>query len=263
MVNNDGGEDGPGRFSVSVRDAASAEVAGSPQPGSATGTSYALTPGTFTVSAAGPGLYALTLGGACSPAGAVTLAENQSAVCTVVADDLPPVAGRTVNALPKSGIVRVRRPGGKWTVLTGAGQMPNGTRLDTLRGRVTLVAAADKKGRETKADFYDGIFRLNQDKKAKPTTTLSLTERLTCPKAGSAIAAAKKKKRRLWGNGNGRFRTKGKHSAATVVGTKWLVEDRCKTTVTRVVRGRVKVRDFVKKKTITLRKGKRYTARAR
>ena len=27
---------------------------------------------------------------------------------------------------------------------------------------------------------------------------------------------------------SGKFRTKGKHSAATVVGTKWLVEDRCK-----------------------------------
>ena len=47
-----------------------------------------------------------------------------------------------------------------------------------------------------------------------------------------------------------------------MVGTKWLVEDRCKSTLTRVVRGRVSVRDFVKKKTVIVRRGKKYIARA-
>ena len=76
--------------------------------------------------------------------------------------------------------------------------------------------------------------------RAPSVTTLTLTERLSCPRKASASAAAKKKKkRRLWGDGSGKFRTKGKHSAATVVGTKWLVEDRCRSTLTRVVRGRV------------------------
>jgi ferric-dicitrate binding protein FerR (iron transport regulator) len=92
---------------------------------------------------------------------------------------------------------------------------------------------------------------------------LTLVEALSCPKAGSAVAAAKRKKRRLWGDGSGKFRTKGKHSAATVIGTKWLVEDRCGSTLTRVVRGRVSVRDFVKKKTATVRAGKKYVARAK
>jgi len=54
-----------------------------------------------------------------------------------------------------------------------------------------------------------------------------MTERLSCPRKASAAAAKKKKKRRLWGDGSGRFRVNGKYSAATVVGTKWLVEDRC------------------------------------
>ena len=76
-------------------------------------------------------------------------------------------------------------------------------------------------------------------------------------------AAKKKKKRRLWGDGKGRFRTKGKHSAATVVGTKWLVEDRCTSTLTKVARGKVKVRDFVKHKTVFVTKGHKYVARAR
>ena len=94
---------------------------------------------------------------------------------------------------------------------------------------------------------------------------LTLVEKLTGCKSGkqASAAAKKKKKRRLWGNGKGRFRTRGRHSAATVVGTKWLVEDRCTSTLTKVARGRVEVRDFVKKKTVIVKKGKRYIARAR
>ena len=95
---------------------------------------------------------------------------------------------------------------------------------------------------------------------------MTLTEKLApCKKSkkakGASAAAKKVTKRRLWGDGKGKFRTKGKHSAATVVGTKWLVEDRCDSTLTRVVRGKVSVRDFVKKKTVSVKAGGRYTAR--
>jgi hypothetical protein len=263
VVNDDGGEDGPAAFTVHVRDAAGNEVGGSPQPGNPTGTSYALTPGSYRVAAEGPGLYTVAIGGACATDGSVSVGENQTATCTVTADDKQPRAGREVGALPAGGTVRIRKPGGRWQVLTGAGIMPNGTAIDTRRGRITMIAAANRSGRETKADFYQGLFVVRQSSGGKPTTTLTLTEKLTCPKAGSAIAAAKKRKRRLWGDGSGRFRTKGRHSAATVVGTKWLVEDRCKSTLTRVVRGRVSVRDFAKKKTVIVRKGKRYVAKAR
>jgi hypothetical protein len=177
------------------------------------------------------------------------------------AQDLPePVAGENVNVLPKSGTVKVRLPGRRrFRTLTEGEQLPVGTIVDTLKGRVTLVAA----GGQT-ADFYGGIFRIGQGKGAKPLTTLTLVEKLRCTRSGKASMAAKKKrKRRLWGDGSGRFRTKGKHSAATVVGTKWLVEDKCKSTLTRVTRGRVSVRDFVKKKTVIVRAGKRYVAKAR
>jgi hypothetical protein len=212
--------------------------------------------------ASGADLYTLTIGGACSAAGDITLGENQSATCTVSANDRPPRAGRSVGVIPARGTVRVKRPGGKFRVLREGDLLPNGTTIDTRKGRVTLIAAANKNGKESKADFYDGVFKFRQSKGRKPITTLTLTEKLSCPKAGSAIAAAKKKKRRLWGDGKGRFRTKGKHSAATVVGTKWLVEDRCKSTLTRVTRGRVSVRDFELKKTVIVKRGKRYVARA-
>jgi hypothetical protein len=50
---------------------------------------------------------------------------------------------------------------------------------------------------------------------------------------------------------------------ATIRGTKWLVQDSCAGTLTRVTQGVVSVRDDVKQKTITLRAGKRYTAKPR
>jgi CSLREA domain-containing protein len=176
-----------------------------------------------------------------------------------------PVLHETVNAIPARGTIKVKRPGAKRfrKLAVNGAQLPVGTTVDALKGRVTIVAASDDGGGTDTAVFYGGIFKIGQTKGKKPTTILSLTEKLSCPKAGSAsIAATKKKKRRLWGDGEGKFRTKGKHSAATVVGTKWLVEDRCKSTLTRVVRGRVSVRDFAKKKTVIVRRGKRYIARA-
>jgi hypothetical protein len=126
---------------------------------------------------------------------------------------------------------------------------------------VTIIAETG----DQQADFYGGLFKLGQTKGANPITVLRLVEKLTgCKSKKQANAAAKKKKkRRLWGNGSGRFRTRGKHSAATVVGTKWLVQDRCKSTLTRVVRGRVRVRDFVKDKNVIVRAGKKYVAKKR
>ena len=176
-------------------------------------------------------------------------------------DDLPPpVAGQSVNVLPKSGTVKVKLPGSKrFRTLAAGEQLPVGTVVDTLKGRITLVAA----GGQT-ADFYGGVFKIGQGKGAMPLTTLTLVEKLSCAKPGKASAAAKKKrKRRLWGDGKGRFRTKGKYSAATVRGTKWLTEDRCGSTLTRVRKGRVAVRDFVKRKTVVVRAGKKYVAKRR
>ena len=44
-------------------------------------------------------------------------------------------------------------------------------------------------------------------------------------------------------------------------GTKWLTQDTCSGTLVRVKRGTVTVRDFAKKKTVVVKKGKSYVAR--
>ena len=68
--------------------------------------------------------------------------------------------------------------------------------------------------------------------------------------------------RKLKGNADGRFRTRGRHSSATVRGTIWTVSDRCDGTLTKVKRGKVAVRDFRRGRTIVLRAGKSYLARS-
>ena len=68
--------------------------------------------------------------------------------------------------------------------------------------------------------------------------------------------------RRLRASAKGRFRTRGRYSAATVRGTTWSVTDRCDGTLTKVTKGKVAVRDFRRKKTIIVKAGKSYLARA-
>jgi hypothetical protein len=263
VVNDQGGTQGPGHFNVHVR--RGADVAGSPAAGTASGRTYTLLPGTYAVSADADSRYTAVTSGACTAGGAVTLAESQTKTCVITETDNPPVVGRLVNAERARGTVKIKLPTGThFRALVEGEQLPVGTVVDTRKGRITLYAAADKHGGIAKADFYGGIFKLGQTKGKRPITVLTLVEKLTgCKAKGQATTARKKKrKRRLWGDGRGRFRTKGRNSAATVLGTKWLVEDRCTSTLTKVARGRVEVRDFVNHKTVIVRKHHRYIARA-
>jgi hypothetical protein len=178
----------------------------------------------------------------------------------------PPVAGKTINAVTKSGTVLIKLPGTSTFVALGPGQqIPVGTTVDTTKGRVALTSAADTKGKTQTADFYDGVFKVGQTKGAKPVTELALVEQLSCAatKSSASAAAAKKKSRKLWGDGAGQFRTRGQFSSATVRGTNWLTEDRCDRTLTKVKRGTVAVRDFAKRKTVLVKAGKQYLARAK
>jgi CSLREA domain-containing protein len=263
VVNDEGGTQAPGDFTVHVRVGGS-DVAGSPQPGIAAGRTYVLAPGAYTVGENADDRYTASFSGSCSATGAVTLAEGDVKTCTITNTDDPPVVGRLVNAEPERGTVKIRLPGRRrFRELEEGEQLPVGTVVDTLKGRVTLFAAANKKGGRAKSLFYAGIFKIGQTKGSRPITILTLVEKLSCSDKQASAAAKKKRKRRLWGNGTGRFRTKGKRSAATVVGTKWLVQDTCTTTLTRVVRGRVRVRDFVKHTTVIVKKGHKYVARRR
>jgi hypothetical protein len=178
---------------------------------------------------------------------------------------LPPPDRRAVNASVVSGTVLVRRRGSRrFRRLEAGARIPYGSVLDTRRGKVRIVAAARRR-KTASAVFNAGRFVLAR--RAGAVTELRLTGPLAgCGRASArdaaAVAARRKKGRRLWGSGKGRFRTRGRRSAATVTGTRWLVEDRCDgSTLTRVARGVVKVRDFKRRRTVTVRAGGRYVAR--
>jgi hypothetical protein len=200
---------------------------------------------------------------------------------------LPPVPGKSVDVRVVSGEVFIKYPAGKgpraaalgFVPLKGAANVPIGSQLDTAKGRVALTSAADTGGKKTqKADFYQGIFQVKQTvPKKKPKKPAALITDIVlkgalasqcAPLKGARSAAANKKKGpksvlgKLWGNGKGKFRTAGKYSSATVRGTIWLTQDECDGTLTKVTRGTVVVRDFKRKKTVTVKAGHSYLARA-
>jgi hypothetical protein len=203
-------------------------------------------------------------------------------------DDLPRLTnsdvGRIANVAPTSGQVLVGIPAGLagastgartsqkgvvFVPLTEARQIPIGSFLDTRRGTVRLRSATGSRNRTQTGDFGGGLFQTLQSRRrsARGLTTLALkgASFRSCRRGGRgkrAGAAQSRIRRRLRANARGRFRTRGRHSAATVRGTVWLTADRCDGTLTRVTRGRVAVRDFRRRKTIVVRAGKSYLARA-
>jgi hypothetical protein len=87
---------------------------------------------------------------------------------------------------------------------------------------------------------------------------------VACGRAASVVQAAKSKKviRQLWGAGSGKFRTKGRYAAATIRGTTWDTIDRCDGTLVKVTQGAVTVRDLKKKRSVVVKKGQSYLAKA-
>jgi hypothetical protein len=156
----------------------------------------------------------------------------------------------------------VRLKGSKTFVdLSAIDDVPLGATIDVKKGRIELSSVPSRTAAVERVQLYSGMFRVGQP---GAITEFTLNEPLaSCKKRGARSAAAKPKSRKLWGDGKGKFRTRGQYASATVRGTDWLVQDSCSGTLTRVTEGSVIVRDLVKKKNIVLRKGKRYTARPR
>ena len=183
----------------------------------------------------------------------------------------PPEQGKTANLDPIQGQIEIKCPGqAEFIGIQDAVQVPVGCLVDATNGVVKLTTAtggagAAQAGEKTQsANFWAGIFRIKQ-KARNPVTELVLSDPLTCGRAGASVRAhASKRRRRLWGSGVGKFRTRGKGGSAAVRGTKWVTVDRCNgTTLFRVRKGTVRVRDFRRKKTFFLRKGQTYVTQTR
>jgi hypothetical protein len=183
-----------------------------------------------------------------------------------------------VNAFAVSGTVLVKLPAGaarhakdRWTRAAAAGfvpidqigrQVPVGSTLDTTRGTVRLLTATNSAGKQQDGRFAGGLFSLAQGRK-NPLTTLAMTGSAldSCPRLANAAAAARRR-RTLFSNVHGRFRTRGRNSTATVRGTEYRVTDTCSGTLTKVTRGAVMVRDFTLRRTRLVKAGHSYFAHA-
>ena len=178
-----------------------------------------------------------------------------------------PVLGVSMLAERVSGTVRFRRPGAARVEGLGARRLlPIGTRVDTTAGRVRLTLATDDGSGTQSGEFWDGIFTVHQGADGPLTELVLAPAPVVQPKAGApkARAAARRRRRsRLWGDARGSFRTSGRNAAATVRGTRWLVEDGDGGTTVRVATGVVSVRDHVAGRTVEVRAGGRYWARDR
>jgi hypothetical protein len=187
-------------------------------------------------------------------------------------EELEPQLGEVVVAEP-TGRVRFKRPGGRWRHLVDTGaELPVGTALDTRRGKITLTSAA-RGGKQQTGTFGGAVVQVRQPRRARGRVDLHLRggSFASCGRAQRArhsgvVAGASRTRRvrRLWGRDNGgRFRTYGRHSHATVRGTRWLTEDRCGATLTRVTQGAVVVRDVARRRSVVVRAGHSYLAKAR
>ncbi len=147
-----------------------------------------------------------------------------------------------------SGRVFVSSPGRTRELLHGTLQVPVGSTLDAQHGTVRVTSATVKSGVTQSGEFRGGAFQVLQ-----PPAEAGLTElRLTGGSFSGCARASSAAKRRLpasvvhllRANVQGRFRTRGRFSSATVRGTQWDTLDRCDGTQTRVLRGAVVVHDL-------------------
>jgi hypothetical protein len=185
-----------------------------------------------------------------------------------------PRIGRQVVAQPAEGSVKIRLPNAtRFVPLPSAAEVPVGSTLDASRGTATVVAAKPRGGTRQKARFDGGVFTVRQRRSARPSTDIRLRggHWAVCRAFGSSRTSAHRVRHlrtRIAKRGGGKpkdggFKVRGAHSNAAAIGTTWVTEDRCNGTLTRVMTGTVRVHDFGLHRTVTVRPGHTYLARAR
>jgi hypothetical protein len=168
-------------------------------------------------------------------------------------------SGKFVGASVVSGKATIQIPPSKVFVPLHPGDVvPVGSVIDATNGRVKITTALPG-GKLQSTDFYQGVFKVTQAKKTGlATMVLTGGSFKVCGGRGAVVNAAKSKKvvRQLWGNGKGKFQTKGRYAAAAIRGTTWDTIDRCDGTLVRVTQGKVAVTNLKTKKVKVLGKGR-------
>ena len=182
---------------------------------------------------------------------------------SVTVEAITPVFRTSLVAGVVRGTVLIRERGSsEFRKLTGSESIPLGSSVETTNGRVGITAAT-KEGGTQRTEFYKGRFNVDQAGSGLVKAKLKGAKFGSCKGRSQIARRAPKKLARLWGSGRGRARTRGRRGSGTVRGTIWLTEERCDGTFFKVKKGKLKVRDFGRKKNVTLRAGDSYLARDR
>ena len=214
------------------------------------------------------------------------LIDNISYGGEVVMAPAPPVLGQSLNVAPVSGKVMARLPDVPDQVVRsdldrvdGLVQgLPVGGKIDTRGGVVRLIALrGDARSSLQSGKFTGGAFSVGQASRGRRrgvvTLRLKASSRAGCTTTATARLSAngplvritRRRRgllRRLRGNARGKFRTRGRYSSAISRGTEWTMSDRCEGTLLKVKKGKMAVRDFRRKRTIIVRAGQSYLAKA-
>jgi Ca2+-binding RTX toxin-like protein len=211
---------------------------------------------------------------ACGDGGDLVIADDRDKLIECETVDRPSARRLTVGkyalVLPQ-GEFRLRLPEGRrFFALAENLKIPIRSTIDPEAGVVRLATARNRAGARQIASVSAGRFTVRQRGDRRPVTELRLAggsprcrgssggrgraKRPPPPKLAVDVA---KNKRRV------RYAVLGEYSLAAATGTAWVTEDRCDGTLTRVTSGTVQVRDFGRDRTVKVRAGTSYLARAR
>jgi hypothetical protein len=181
-----------------------------------------------------------------------------------------PKLGKSVMLTLVKGSVSYVVPGSPGASLKNPVIVPNGTKVDATNGVVKVTVVRDGTGAFDSVDAWGGAFTVVQgiERSGRGLTTLTLRNGFKSPKNGASAAVAHaarvSRKNKLWANGKGNFKTRGKRASAIVRGTYWYTEETSsKATKVSVKRGLVAVRDFANHRTVLVSQGHSYTAKLR
>jgi Ca2+-binding RTX toxin-like protein len=178
-----------------------------------------------------------------------------------------PPLGRAARVEPMRGTVRLQLPGAsRFVPLREAVEVPIGSTLDARKGTVSVVTTKRRGGAVQEGRFRGGPFTVRQRRVARPVTQLRLTRVRSATCRGSTRGRANARVRlvaRIAKKRRGSTQVRGRYSVGGSYGTTWLTEDRCDGTLTRVMSGTVRVQDLRRHRTVVVRAGRSYLARAR
>jgi len=213
-----------------------------------------------------------------APVGPVTSPAAPPPPVEPAAEEIVPQHGIKLVGQTTGGSVSFKPPGqAGFTPLGAKNTIPVGSIVNTRKGRIGVTAATGEFGNTTPDEafeYYGGLFKILQPPATNSVAIAKLVGKGRCGasqgsrkvKKGSVAQVSRRRKgRRLWGRGTGRYGTAGRGGTGSVVGTTYLTVEKCGGTFFKVPpqsgEGHgIKVLAKGKKKPVFLAPGERYFA---